>query len=145
MAILVADVDAVHDATDPARALFTLSMLTGVVMVAAGLLKLGSVLRFVSNAVMVGFINAVGVNIVLGQLGNFTGYDSPQDSRLTRALDTVLHPGRLDGQSVAIGLAHDRADRRIGTDAHRSARSRRRRRHHFSSRERARLGRREGR
>ena len=104
MAILVADVDAVHDATDPARALFTLSMLTGVVMVAAGLLRLGSVLRFVSNAVMVGFINAVGVNIVLGQLANLTGYDSPQDSRLTRALDTVLHPGRLDGQSVAIGL-----------------------------------------
>ena len=105
MAILVADVDAVHDATDPGRALFTLSMLTGVVMVAAGLLRLGSVLRFVSNAVMVGFINAVGVNIVLGQLANLTGYDSPRDSRLTRALDTVLHPGRLDGKSVAIGLA----------------------------------------
>ncbi len=105
MAILVADVDAVHDATDPARALFTLSVLTGIVMVLAGLLRLGSVLRFVSNAVMVGFINAVGVNIVLGQLANFTGYDSPRDSRLTRALDTVLHPGRLDGQSVAIGLS----------------------------------------
>ena len=104
MAILIADVDAVHDATDPARALSTLSMLTGVVMVVAGLLRLGSVLRFVSNAVMVGFINAVGVNIVLGQLANLTGYDSPRDSRLTRALDTVLHPGRLDGQSVAIGL-----------------------------------------
>jgi SulP family sulfate permease len=104
MAILIADVDAVHDATDPARALATLSMLTGVVMVVAGLLRLGSVLRFVSNAVMVGFINAVGVNIVLGQLANLTGYDSPRDSRLTRALDTVLHPGRLDAQSVAIGL-----------------------------------------
>ena len=104
MAILIADVDAVHDATDPARALSTLSMLTGVVMVVAGLLRLGSVLRFVSNAVMVGFINAVGVNIVLGQLANLTGYDSPRDSRLTRALDTVLHPWRLDAQSVAIGL-----------------------------------------
>jgi MFS superfamily sulfate permease-like transporter len=49
-------------------------MLTGVVMLIAGLLRLGSVLRFVSNAVMVGFINAVGVNIVLGQLANLTGY-----------------------------------------------------------------------
>ena len=144
MAILVADVDAVHDATDPQRALFTLSMLTGVVMVAAGLLRLGSVLRFVSNAVMVGFINAVGVNIVLGQLANLTGYGSPRDSRLTRALDTVLHPGRLDGQSVAIGLAHDRADRRIGTDAPRRPRPRRGHRRHLSSRERARLGRRDG-
>ena len=105
MAIIVADVNAVHDAGNPQRALSTLSILTGVVMLAAGLLRLGSVLRFVSNAVMVGFINAVGVNIILGQLGNLTGYDSPQGSRLTRALDTVLHPGRLDGQSVTIGLA----------------------------------------
>ena len=49
MAIVVADVDAVHNASDPARALYTLSVLTGVVMVAAGLLRLGSVLRFVST------------------------------------------------------------------------------------------------
>ena len=75
MAMLVADMPEVHDAADPARAAFTLSVLTGVVMVGAGLLKLGSVLRFVSNAVMVGFLNAVGVNIVLGQLASLTGYD----------------------------------------------------------------------
>ena len=105
MAILIADVSAVHHAANPARALFTLAMLTGVVMATAGLLKLGTVLRFVSNAVMVGFINAVGVNIVLGQLANLTGYSSPHGSRLTRALDTLLHPGRLHGQSVTIGLA----------------------------------------
>ena len=73
MAIVVADVPAVHSASDPARALFTLSVLTGVVMLAAGFLRLGSVLRFVSNAVMVGFISAVGVNIILGQLGRGGG------------------------------------------------------------------------
>ena len=76
MAIIIADVDAVSDADDPARALFTLAIMTGVLMLAAGLLRLGSVLRFVSNAVMVGFVNAVGVNIMLGQLGNFTGYEA---------------------------------------------------------------------
>jgi MFS superfamily sulfate permease-like transporter len=76
MSMVVADVPAVHDASDPARALFTLSVLTGVVMLAAGLLRLGSVLRFVSNAVMVGFLSAVGVNIVLRQLANFTGYQA---------------------------------------------------------------------
>ena len=81
MAIIVADVSAVHNGTDPDRALFTLSMLTGVVMLVAGLLRLGAVLRFVSNAVMVGFINAVGVNIILGQLSNLTGYSSDRGSR----------------------------------------------------------------
>jgi len=32
MVMVVADVPAVHDASDPARALFTLSVLTGVIM-----------------------------------------------------------------------------------------------------------------
>ena len=121
MAILVADVNAVHDAGDPQRALSTLSILTGVVMVAAGLLRLGSVLRFVSNAVMVGFINAVGVNIILGQLGNLTGY-TPLEVRV----DPRARHGPASGsarRTVGRDRARDdRADRCIGTDA-RSERS----------------------
>lgn len=105
MAMVVADVDPVHGSSDPARALFTLSILTGVAMLAAGLLRLGWVLRFVSNAVMVGFIAAVGVNIVLGQLGNLTGYAAEGSNRLARAVDTVLSPGQLHWQSVGIGVA----------------------------------------
>jgi SulP family sulfate permease len=104
MAMIVADVPAVHDAGDPARALFTLSVLTGVVMLAAGLLKLGSILRFVSNAVMVGFINAVGVNIILGQLANFTGYDAQGANRVARAFDTLVSPGQLDLPTLAVGV-----------------------------------------
>ena len=104
MAIVIADVPAVHSADDPARALFTLSMLTGVVMLAAGFLRLGSVLRFVSNAVMVGFISAVGVNIILGQLANLTGYKAEGVNRVIRAINTLVHPGELHLQSLAIGV-----------------------------------------
>ena len=104
MAIVVADVPAVHSASDPARALFTLSVLTGVVMLAAGFLRLGSVLRFVSNAVMVGFISAVGVNIILGQLANLTGYKAEGANRVVRAINTLVHPGELHLQSLAIGV-----------------------------------------
>lgn len=104
MAMVIADVSAVGAASDPTRALVTLSMLTGVFMLVAGLARLGTVLRFVSNVVMVGFISAVGVNIVLGQLPNLTGYDAEGGHRLLRTLDTLVHPGRLDGASLAIGL-----------------------------------------
>ena len=104
MAIVIADVPVVHSADDPAQALFTLSVLTGVVMLAAGLLRLGSVLRFVSNAVMVGFISAVGVNIILGQLANLTGYKAAGANRVVRAVNTVIHPGELHLQSLAIGV-----------------------------------------
>jgi SulP family sulfate permease len=55
MAVIVSDVPAVHASTDPARALFTLSVLTGIAMLTAGLFGLGSILPFVSNAVTVGF------------------------------------------------------------------------------------------
>ncbi len=105
MAMLIADVSVVRDSSDPTRALVTLTMLTGFVMVLAGLLRLGTILRFVSNAVMVGFINAVGVNIVLGQLANLTGYAADGANRVIRAVNTVLQPGRLDGRTLLIGLA----------------------------------------
>jgi len=105
MAIIVADVPSVHDGSDPARALFTLSILTGVIMLAAGIFRLGSALRFVSNAVMVGFISAVGVNIILGQLANFTGYAAPGANRVARTFNTLVNPSKLDLQTIAVGTA----------------------------------------
>ncbi len=105
MAMIVADIPGLHRSADAERALVTLSILTGVIMLAAGLLKLGWLLRFVSNAVMVGFINAVGVNIVLGQLANFTGYDAEGGNRVIRAVNTLISPGQLDLQTLVIGIA----------------------------------------
>ena len=104
MAIVIGDVHAVHSAHDGQAALFTLSMLTGVVMLVAGLLRLGSVLRFVSNAVMVGFISAVGVNIILGQLANLTGYKAHGSNRVVRAINTLIRPSQLHWQSVTVGV-----------------------------------------
>jgi SulP family sulfate permease len=99
MAMVIADVPGLSGASAP-RALATLSLLTGAVMLVAGLLRLGSVLRFVSNAVMVGFINAVGVNIVLGQLANLTGYSADGPNRVVRAVNTLVRPDRMNGPTV---------------------------------------------
>ena len=104
MSIIVADVDQISDATDPARALFTLSIMTGVVMLVLGLVKLGMLLNYVSQSVMIGFISAVGVNIVLGQLDGFTGYAAEGSNRVLRAVDLVLHPLEIDLRTLAVGL-----------------------------------------
>jgi SulP family sulfate permease len=103
MAIIVADVD-LGARDDPARALYTLSILTGLVMILAGLLRLGSFLRFVSNSVMTGFITAVGVNIVLGQLGDFTGYDASGANRVSRTFDLLFNLGEVDIPTVTVGV-----------------------------------------
>ncbi|MBK9178729.1 MAG: SulP family inorganic anion transporter [Acidimicrobiales bacterium] len=104
MAMVIADVPGLNGAGAP-RALATLSVLTGAVMLVAGLLRLGAVLRFVSNAVMVGFINAVGVNIVLGQLANLTGYSADGPNRVVRAVNTLVRPDRMNAPTLAVGLA----------------------------------------
>lgn len=103
MAIIVADVD-IDSFEDPTGALVTLSVLTGVIMLAAGYLRAGGILRFVPNAVMTGFISAVGVNIVLGQLGAFTGYESEASNRVSRALDLLFHFWQIDPATITVGV-----------------------------------------
>ncbi len=105
MAVIVADVPILHGGAGSATALFTLSVLTGVVMLALGLLRLGVLVRFVPNAVLTGFINAVAVSIVLGQVANLTGYTSDVGNRVTRAVDTLVHPFAWNWSGVAVGVA----------------------------------------
>src|SRR4029453_4513417 len=103
VALIVSDSD-IAAARDPDRALYTLAMLTGLMMVAAGLLGGGRMLRFVPTAVMGGFVTAVGVNIVLGQLANLTGYTGRGANRLLRAIDTLVHIGLFHLPTLAVGL-----------------------------------------
>ena len=103
MALIVSDTD-LGTRPDPDRALFTLAMLTGVFMIIAGLLKGGRMLRFVPTAVMVGFVTAVGVNIVLGQLTNLTGYAGRGPNRLFRAIDTFANIRLFDLPTLIVGL-----------------------------------------
>ena len=104
MAVIIADVPVVTTGPDAARALFTHSVITGQVMLALGLLRKGRMVRFNPNAVLTGFINAVAVNIVLGQLANLTGYQSEAGNRVTRSIDTLLQVGSFDWPTLAIGL-----------------------------------------
>jgi SulP family sulfate permease len=53
--------------------LFAATILMGVIQIAAGLLKLGRVMRFVSQSVMTGFVNALAILIFLAQLPELTG------------------------------------------------------------------------
>ncbi len=99
MAVIIADTPGLRGAGAP-QALATLTVLTGVIMLAAGLARLGSLVRYVPNAVLTGFINAVAVNIVLGQLSGITGYAGRGANRITRTLDTLLNIGAFHWPTV---------------------------------------------
>ena len=89
---------------DRPGALAVLTLLTGVFMLLAGLLKLGFLTRFISNAVLRGFITGIGVNIILGQLGNFTGYSSPYSNKVAQTVDTLMNLDMLDLQVLLVGV-----------------------------------------
>jgi len=87
-----------------ASALAVLTLLVGVFMLAAGLLKLGFLTRFISNAVLRGFLTGIGVNIILSQLGDFTGYSSEYANKVVKAIDTFLHLGQINYQILLVGV-----------------------------------------
>ncbi len=104
MAIIVADAG-LSSKDDPLQALHTMTILTGIVMAVAGFLRLGLVLRFVSNSVMAGFIGAVGLNIVLGQLGDFTGYSASGSNRIGKAINLLMNITQIDVATLFVGIA----------------------------------------
>lgn len=53
--------------------LLAATVLTGLLQIVAGLLKLGTLLRFVSRSVMTGFVNALAILIFMAQLPEFDG------------------------------------------------------------------------
>ena len=57
--------------------LLAATLLTGVLQVAAGLLRLGSLMRFVSRSVITGFVNALAILIFMAQLPELTGVGWP--------------------------------------------------------------------
>ena len=86
------------------EALVVLVLLVGVIQLLAGLFRLGFLIRFVSNAVMTGFLNGVAVLIILGQLSDLTGYQSSFSNRVAQALDLLLRIGQIDLQATTIGV-----------------------------------------
>lgn len=91
MSVVISDIPQTQGGEQAGAALATLALLTGLIMLGLGLAKLGSLVRFIPTAVLVGFINAVAINIILGQFDNLTGYESQGPNRIVRAFDTLAN------------------------------------------------------
>ena len=98
--------------------LLAATVLAGLIQIAAGLLGLGALMRFVSRSVMTGFVNALAILIFLAQLPELVGVPAPTYvmvaaglaiiylfPRLTRAVPSPLVCiVVLTGVSLALGL-----------------------------------------
>jgi SulP family sulfate permease len=84
--------------------LVVLSLLVGLFMFIFGIFKLGFLSRFVSNAVMTGFLSGLGILTILSQLGDLTGYASNANQKIFQAIDTFFHWQQFDIPTLLIGL-----------------------------------------
>lgn len=105
MSLVVASVPQIQDPERGSHYLFALAIVTGIIMLTAGLLKLGSLTRFVPHSVMIGFVNAVALLIILSQLGGFTGISASGANRVTQTFNLLRNLDQGDLPTFMVGIA----------------------------------------
>jgi SulP family sulfate permease len=84
---------------------FALAILSGLVRLLLGLFKLGSIIRYVSNSVLTGFLTGAGVLIIINQLGNLSGIPRPAGAgTLTIVWEFLWGLPTLNPYVLTIGL-----------------------------------------
>jgi SulP family sulfate permease len=86
------------------QALFTITFLTGAIMFVLGIARLGSIVNFVSNAVMTGFVAAASLLIILGQEHHLTGYSPVGANQWQKTVNWVLNISQWDWTTVAVSV-----------------------------------------
>ncbi len=89
------------DPTDPAN-VAALAVVVGAVMLVFGLLRFGSIMNFVSNAVMTGFSTGIALQIIAGVLGDSTGYKPQSGNTIGKFIDALAHIGLWQPTAVTV-------------------------------------------
>jgi high affinity sulfate transporter 1 len=96
-------------AQDPQRYIglsMTLSLIVGIMCIAAGLLRLGVVADFLSRPILSGFMNGVALTIITKQLGDFSGVALVSGTGLFRRVaDFVTKLDQIHVPTLLVGTA----------------------------------------
>ncbi len=104
LAVAAGDTLITYPESSRGTVLVTLVLLIGIFQVILGLLRLGWITRFIPFSVMTGFMTGVAVMIVIGQLGDFTGYYSNYSGKIAQLADLALNRKSIEWATLAIGV-----------------------------------------
>ncbi|NTW07952.1 MAG: SulP family inorganic anion transporter [Anaerolineaceae bacterium] len=85
-------------------ALFTITFLAGAIMFILGLARLGSIVNYVSNAVMTGFVAAASLLIILGQEHHMTGYKGVGADEFQQTVNWLENISQWNWTIVAVSV-----------------------------------------
>lgn len=103
-ALAAGQVVAAYPAAERAPAMFLLTVLVGAWLALFGLLRLGRLARFISHAVMTGFLIGVAVVLVLDQLAPLVGYAPEGPNEIVQFVDLIEHAGRFRLPTIITGV-----------------------------------------
>jgi SulP family sulfate permease len=104
LAVAAGDTLINYPSGDRASVLVTLVLMIGVFQIILGLLRLGWLTRFIPFSVMTGFMTGVAALIIIGQLGDLTGYYSSYSGKIPQVADLILNRQSILWATLAIGL-----------------------------------------
>ena len=81
-----------------------LTLAAGAVFVVAGLAKMGWISNFMSKAVMAGFICAMAIGIIVGQLGHLTGIHEPSGNTFQQLWSVLSKISHWNWTAVVLGI-----------------------------------------
>jgi len=85
------------------EAMFLLVALTGAFLALFGVLRFGRLARFVSHAVMTGFVSGVAAVLVLDQLAPLVGFTPQGGNEVVQFADLLRHAAQFSVPTLAVG------------------------------------------
>ncbi len=82
----------------------TLAFLTGLFCIAASFMRLGALADFLSKPILVGFLNGVAIDILLGQIGKIFGFPIESGRIVPRLAEFVSKLPQTHWPTLAVGL-----------------------------------------
>lgn len=87
------------------QGIFMASFLAGIILVLAGIFKLGRIIYYIPSSVITGFTSGIAIIIALGQLDNFFGVKSEGDLAILKVISYFTDGFDPNWQAVGIGVA----------------------------------------
>ena len=82
----------------------TLALLSGLMMIVAGFLRLGVIADFLSKPVLVGYIIGIAISIIFGQIDKILGFDVEPPDFIPEILELVANAGQTHAMTLFVGL-----------------------------------------
>ena len=92
---------------DPERYLalmVVLTLMTGILYVIAGFLRLGFIANFLSHPILVGFLNGIALLIIVGQVPKLLGYSGEATDFFAKLVEPIDKVDQIHLPTLALGL-----------------------------------------